>query len=155
MGKAGVLEYSEELIALIPQTVTDGGSAFSSTILRPDRDGHVMVVRVLGGDLTGVTLLAITIQGRNDNGAFEDVLDKDGDPLVFTAAKTIAGGDLDSGQIQGVVPIARLAFEDYRFKFEPVGADALLAANVSIGNLYSRPSDTDDDLILKVFDPGD
>ncbi len=155
MSKKAIFEHLVEQVVLAPQTLLDGVPKLTDEVIRPSKLGHVMGLRVLGGDLTGVTVLLIEVLGQNDGGGYVNVPDKDGNDLVFTATKTIAGAELDLGQLQAALLLARLPFEDFRFRLTTTGSDAILAMTTSIDQLYSPPSTTDDDLVLKQFDEGD
>lgn len=152
-------------LALALQTINAGSSANGVEIANPGDKGRAIEFSIICGDLTGVTVLKIVVEGkRSDTDAWETVQDNAGNDLQFTAAETIAGGDLDNGMLRGTVPIIRLPgdplnkpyyYKSYRLAVETVtGANITIAAIYRIVDLFKEAATDTDDLVHKVLPAG-
>lgn len=153
-------------LALALQAIIATGTANGADIVAPGCDGRSLEITLIAGDLTGVTVLTIVIQGkRSDTAAYETIQDNTGSDLAFTASKTIAGGQLDDGILRGTIPMVRLpgdplnkdyTYTDYRVAVTVVtGATVNIAASYRVVDLFKEPYSPDlDDLVAKVLPAG-
>lgn len=139
--------------AIAPQSIAAGGTANGATISDPSRVGRTLRFGLITGALVGVTVLTVKPQGRVTSvAAWEDIPnEKDGTPITFDAADTIAGGSAATGKaLVGNLPLDRLPYRDYRLIVSTVtGAAALVAAWYEIDDLFEEPTDRKDHFFFK------
>lgn len=140
-------------VAFPYQTVTAAATVAGTAILNPAQHGREIEFVVLAGALTSVSALTIKVQKREDGGDWEDMLDLAGNPLQFTAAKTIDNAELENGFIYGTIDVGYDDAKDVRLSITPTGGNAPVAAYYRISDPLARPGEARDDLFHKTKFP--
>jgi hypothetical protein len=106
------VKNNEVRLALASQTVAAAATAQGPWIpINTGKTPRVLTLLIACRDLASVTVLKIGIDGRtrgSDGSTPEVINDKDGNELVFTAAKTIDGAELEGGFLIGSIPLSKL-----------------------------------------------
>lgn len=127
-------------IALVPQSVANGGTANGATISKPAQRGKFLSIFLLIGAQTSVTVFKASLYGRIGSGAFEVVKDAAGNDLTFTGTRFIAAGARVSNCTMGTIDVSRYKYDDYQFRVETVtSAASLVAANYVISETWDKP----------------
>lgn len=149
--------HNVPVVCILPQTIAGAATVNGADIPLPWRIGRQITFILAGGDIPGtITAATFKVQGKLiSTGSYEDVKDAGGtNNLVFTAAKTIDAGELDSGVLMGTIPFTDINFENYsaiRLVCTTTGTGNYLISAVGIiSDLFTFPGSKSDDLFAKV-----
>lgn len=142
------------VLMLRPQAITSATVNGAWVDLKVVNANHLLVI-LLGGTFAAVANGRVRLQGRKKSDATAaNILDKDGNPLAFTATALDDGGSLEtSGILVGTFPLEWLDndYDAVRVEVVEDGGAAMNVAGVGIlCNLREEPSGVTDDLIAKV-----
>lgn len=162
-------EIAEASLALKPQNINTT-KILGETIEAPWKKGRFLVLDVIGAAFAASDVITITVQGRIAGSyltatstttlepyIWEDVLDKDGNSLIFDAQADV--GDLENGHITGTIDLNRLSItaQDGVKKYDALrivainanAADVVVGASYRITDLYEVPGSLTDGLLSK------
>lgn len=155
-----LVEQAKIYRAISLSTITGGGTKNGDWVPLNGGEGDNIAFILQAGDLGSVTVLTVAVQGRTkgtDGTTPVDILDKDGNALVFTAAKTIDGAALELGFLIGQIPMAKLpsTIDAVRLAVTVLtGANAIVGAIAQVFDLKElHPTLNTDDLLPKLL-PG-
>jgi len=164
-------EQMEAGLALKPQDINTT-KILGEAIEAPWKKGRFLLFDIIAAAFAASDVITVTVQGRISGSyltstststlepyIWEDVLDKDGNSLIFTAEAD--GGTLEDGSITGSIDLNRLSLiaQDGTSKYDALRIVAINAnaANVVVGghyritDLYEVPGTITDGLISKQF----
>lgn len=141
----------------IPAQSVSEAAVQGAVIVRPWEQGRQLALIFNGGAFGTAASGRLRVMARRESDAgFEAVMESDGTtPLEFTVADLDDDGAGENGVLIGTVEFRYLDTDKYdalRFDFEAETASVaqLVSATYAIGDLYTKPSGTSDQLYYKL-----